>query len=37
VTDSCITPGLVAGAICRHPNSYLFWDFIHPTTQTHGC
>lgn len=35
VTESCITPGVIIGAICRRPNTYLFWDFIHPTTQAH--
>ena len=35
VTDSCITPFVIIGAICRHPNRYLFWDFIHPTTRAH--
>ena len=35
VTDSCITPGVIVGAICRHPKKYLFWDYIHPTTRTH--
>ena len=35
VTDSCITPGVIIGAVCRRPNTYLFWDFIHPTTQAH--
>ncbi len=35
VTDSCITPDVIIGAICRRPNRYLFWDFIHPTTQAH--
>lgn len=34
-TDSCITPGVIIGAICRRPNTYLFWDFIHPTTKAH--
>ncbi len=35
VADSCITPGVIAGAVCRHPNTYLFWDAIHPTTRAH--
>jgi phospholipase/lecithinase/hemolysin len=35
VTDSCITPDVIVGAICRHPNRYLFWDFVHPTTKAH--
>jgi phospholipase/lecithinase/hemolysin len=35
VKDSCITPGVLAGAVCLHPNTYLFWDYIHPATQAH--
>lgn len=35
VTDSCITPGVIIGAICRRPRKYLFWDFIHPTRKAH--
>jgi phospholipase/lecithinase/hemolysin len=35
VTDSCITPGVIIGAICLQPRKYLFWDFVHPTTKTH--
>jgi phospholipase/lecithinase/hemolysin len=35
VTDSCITPYVIVGAICRRPNEYLFWDYVHPTTQAH--
>ena len=35
VTDSCITPGVIVGAICKQPNQYLFWDFIHPTKKAH--
>jgi phospholipase/lecithinase/hemolysin len=35
VTDSCITPDVVRGAICRRPDTYLFWDYVHPTTQAH--
>jgi outer membrane lipase/esterase len=34
-TDSCITPDVVRGAICRRPDTYLFWDYVHPTTQAH--
>ncbi len=33
--DSCITPGLIVGAICDKPKDFLFWDFIHPTKTTH--
>lgn len=35
VADSCITPRVIAGAICRRPETYLFWDVIHPTTRAH--
>lgn len=34
-TDSCITPGLRPGAICDEPDSFAFWDFIHPTRVVH--
>ncbi|MGI9329812.1 MAG: SGNH/GDSL hydrolase family protein [Gammaproteobacteria bacterium] len=34
-TDACITPGVVAGAICDKPQDYLFWDGIHPTRAAH--
>ena len=33
VTDSCITPGVIIGAICRRPHRYLFWDFVSPDRQ----
>lgn len=35
VTDSCLTPGVIVHAICKHPNDYLFWDGIHPTHSVH--
>lgn len=35
LTDSCITPGVIIGAICRRPDRYLFWDFVHPTKKAH--
>jgi phospholipase/lecithinase/hemolysin len=35
LTESCITPGVIIGAICQRPRKYLFWDFIHPTTKAH--
>lgn len=35
VTDSCIRPGVIFGAICRRPDLYLFWDFVHPTKKAH--
>jgi outer membrane lipase/esterase len=35
VTDSCLVPAVQADAICEHPDSYLFWDGIHPTRIGH--
>jgi outer membrane lipase/esterase len=35
VTDSCLTPAVQIGAICDYPDSYLFWDGIHPTRAAH--
>jgi phospholipase/lecithinase/hemolysin len=35
VTEPCINPSVHAGAICDHPDSYLFWDGIHPTRAAH--
>lgn len=43
VTDACLTvvdddlsdAPFVGGEICDNPESYLFWDFIHPTATTH--
>jgi phospholipase/lecithinase/hemolysin len=35
VTDSCLTPAVKVGAICDDPDSYLFWDGIHPTHAGH--
>lgn len=36
VTDSCLTFGVTAGALCSNPNTYLFWDGFHPTTAGHS-
>lgn len=35
VTESCITPDAIDGAICDRPGDYLFWDGIHPTRAGH--
>ena len=39
VNDACLTnfqPGFVFEGICDHPDEFLFWDNIHPTTQGHA-
>jgi phospholipase/lecithinase/hemolysin len=35
VTDPCITPAVLAAAICEQPGRFLFWDGIHPTRAAH--
>ncbi len=35
VVDSCLAFGVVTGAICETPDSFLFWDGIHPTKAGH--
>lgn len=32
----CLTFGVIGNAICATPNTYLFWDGIHPTTTGHS-
>jgi phospholipase/lecithinase/hemolysin len=34
-TDSCITPGVIVGAVCENPWKFVFWDGIHPTAAMH--
>ena len=35
VTDTCIRVNTIAHAFCANPNSFLFWDGIHPTKAGH--
>jgi phospholipase/lecithinase/hemolysin len=35
VTDPCLRFGVVQGAVCPQPWTFLFWDGIHPTTAGH--
>jgi len=34
--DSCLTFGVIGGAICARPKGYVFWDGVHPTTTGHA-
>ncbi|MDJ0748705.1 MAG: SGNH/GDSL hydrolase family protein [Woeseiaceae bacterium] len=36
ITDSCITFGVIKGAICKKRNRYFWWDPLHPTRKVHA-
>ena len=39
VTDPCWTGNFTSsasGTVCSSPNSYLFWDLVHPTAKAHA-
>lgn len=35
VTGTCITFNVTGNAVCHQPDTYLFWDGIHPTRAGH--
>lgn len=35
VTGPCVKPGVIDNAICDKPDTYLFWDGLHPTRIGH--
>jgi outer membrane lipase/esterase len=37
VTEPCLAFGVTGNAICRNPDSHLFWDGTHPTAAGHGA
>ena len=36
VDTPCLTPGVIDNAVCAKPDTYLFWDGIHPTHKGHA-
>ena len=36
ITDSCVTLGVTAGAICKDRDGYFLWDPLHPTKKVHA-
>lgn len=36
IDKPCLTPGVIANAVCDKPDKYLFWDGIHPTRKGHA-
>ena len=35
VTDTCLNIERSQYIVCKNPDEYLFWDYIHPSTATH--
>jgi phospholipase/lecithinase/hemolysin len=36
ITDACVTPYVLQGAICEDPDAYFWWDALHPTKKVHA-
>lgn len=36
VTDTCVTPYVVSGAFCDKPDTFFWWDGLHPTKKVHA-